>query len=125
MARPTASSASPTATMWAWYQVVASWAVYQNTVPNAKNSVVARRTTGWIRRRPSIHQQIDTSRAARTVKIVWSSAESPQAATNGTSKRAGNGGKGMSARAAPSLEVTGNTSWKNALPKLVAEPETG
>jgi hypothetical protein len=70
MASPTASSASPTATICAWYQVVASCAVYQKTVPNEKNSVVARRTTAWIRRPPSIHQQMVTSTAARTVKIV-------------------------------------------------------
>src|SRR5688500_11771666 len=125
MASPTASIASPTATIWAWYQVGASWAVYQNTVPNAKNSVVASRATTWIRRRPSIHQQIATSSAARVVKIVWSSAASPQAATNGTRIRAGSGGNGISPRGTPSLEVTGNTSWKNALPKLVEEPETG
>ena len=116
MASPTASIASPTATMWAWYQVVASWAVYQNTVPNAKNSVVARRATGRIRRRPIIHQQMATSSAARVVKIVWSSVARPQAATKGTRITAGSGGKGIRPRGTPSLETTGSTSWKKALP---------
>ena len=60
----------PTATMCAWYQVVASWAVNQNTVPKAKNTTVARRATGRTRRRPSIHQQMTTSMAASAVNRV-------------------------------------------------------
>ena len=40
-ARPMARNVSPTATMCAWYQVVAIWAVYQKTVPKAKKTVVA------------------------------------------------------------------------------------
>ena len=51
-ARPTASIASPTATICAWYQVVASWAVYQNTVPNAKNM-----------RRRQAHDRLDAEAA--------------------------------------------------------------
>ena len=67
IASPQASIVRPTATMWAWYQVVASWALYQNTVPNAKNAVVAARIARRMSRRPSIHQQIATSIAARSV----------------------------------------------------------
>ena len=40
-ASPIARNVSPTATMWAWYQVVDICAAYQKTVPNAKKSVVA------------------------------------------------------------------------------------
>ena len=107
--------------MWAWYQVVASWAVYQNTVPNAKKSVVARRTTGWMRSPPSIHQQIATSIAARTVKIVWSSADSPHAATNGTRNRAGNGGKGISA----TRDAVTRGDRQDVLEECIAEARRG
>ena len=43
--------------MWAWYQLVASWAVYQKTVPKAKKTVVAKRTAVATGSRPSAHQQ--------------------------------------------------------------------
>jgi len=84
--------------------------VYQNTVPKAKNTAAATRATGAMRRRPSSHQQIATSMAASTVKIVWSSVERPKIATNGTRITAGSGGNGMSARRKASLEATGRTS---------------
>ena len=68
-ARPIARNVRPTATMWAWYQVVETWAVYQKTVPKAKKTVVPRRTTVPTGSRPIAHQQIATSMAARTVKM--------------------------------------------------------
>ena len=90
---------SPTATMWAWYQVVASWAVYQKTVPNAKKTVVAEPDgRPDPAARPSTHQQIATSTAARTVKIVWSSVARPHSATNGSRTTAGSGGNGSRPR---------------------------
>ena len=63
--RPTASRANPTATTWARYQVVPSCAVYQKTVPKAKKAVAAIRTQKRSGSRPSIHQPIPTSSAAR------------------------------------------------------------
>ncbi len=62
--------------------------------------------------RPIIHQHSATSTAARTVKINWSSARSPKAATNGTSRTAGSGGNGISARSLPPARPMGSTSWK-------------
>ena len=106
--------------MCAWYQVVVFWAVYQNTVPNAKNTVVAARTTVDTPSRPIIHQQIATSTAARTVKTSWSSASSPDTATNGTRTSAGSGGNGIRPRSTPSMRPIGRTSWKNQLPKRSA-----
>ena len=78
MASPTASIARPTATMCAWYQVVASCAAYQKTVPKAKKTAVASRTARSIRSRPSIHQHSPTSTAARAVNSSWSSVARPQ-----------------------------------------------
>ena len=98
--------------MWAWYQVVASWALYQNTVPNAKNAVVAARIANRTSRRPSIHQQIATSTAARAVNRRWSSVARPHTATNGNRNTAGSGGKGRRPRATPSVVAIGSTSWK-------------
>ncbi len=102
--------------MWAWYQVVATWAVYQKTVPTAKKIVVPSLTLGWTSTKPSIHQQMATSMAARTVKIVWASVARPHIATNGSSTTAGSGGKGRRPRITPSVVATGRTSWKKALP---------
>ena len=107
-----ARKVSPTATMWAWYQVVESWALYQKTVPKAKNKVVHRRIAGRTGRRPSTHQQIATSVAARMMKMVWSSAARPHKATNGRSTTAGSGGKGSRPRGTPSVVTIGMTSWK-------------
>ena len=45
-ASPTASIVRPTATMCAWYHVVVFCAVYQNTVPKAKRTVVPSLTDG-------------------------------------------------------------------------------
>ncbi len=111
--------------MCAWYQVVASCAVYQNTVPKAKNSVVARRTTGSTGNRPMAHQQIATSIAARTVKMTWSLVARPHSATNGSRTTAGSGGNGSSARGTPSAVGIGSTSWKNALPRRPSLGATG
>ena len=109
---PMARKVSPTATMWAWYQVVEIWAVYQKTVPKAKKTVVPSRTTTLTGRRPIAHQQSATSTAARTMKTTWSLTERPQAATNGRRTNAGSGGNGRRPRATPSAVTIGRTSWK-------------
>ena len=90
---------SPTATMCAWYQVVATWAVYQKTVPKAKKIVVAepdRRPDRRAARAPT--SRSPTSTAARIVKIGWSSVARPQIATNGSRTTAGSGGNGSRPR---------------------------
>ena len=99
--------------MCASYQVVASCAAYQNTVPKAKNSVVARRIdSSDIAAVPSIHQQSATSTAASIVKSSWSSVARPHTATKGRSNSAGSGGNGSRPRARRRVVTTGRTSWK-------------
>ena len=120
-----ARNVSPTATMCAWYQVVATCAVNQKTVPKAKKIVVASRPPRPPGSRPIAHQQIATSMAARTVKITWSLVARPQIATNGSNATAGSGGNGSRARAIPSLVAIGSTSWKNALPGRPPAAATG
>ena len=88
--------------MCAWYQVVASCAVNQKTVPKAKKIVVASRTARPTGNRPIAHQQMATSMAARTVKMTWSLVARPQSATNGSRATAGSGGNGSRPRATPS-----------------------
>src|SRR4029079_11155476 len=112
-------------TMCAWYHVVDTWAVNQNTVPNAKKTVVPRRTAGPTGSRPIAHQHRPTSTAARTVKIAWSFVAGPQSATNGTRSTAGSGGNGSNPRATPSVIATGRTSWNQALPGRLPDAATG
>ena len=111
-ARPTASIVSPTATMCAWYQVVVFCAAYQKAVPKAQTTVVPARTTIETPSRPIIHQHSATSTAAKIVKINWSSAWRPKAATNGITTRAGSGGNGIRPRSLPATRPMGRTSWK-------------
>ena len=89
-----------------------SWAVYQKTVPKAKKIVVARRTDGLTGKRPSVHQQIATSTAARTVKSSWSSVgEAPD-----RDERHEHQGRQRRERqqpaGTPSDVAIGRTSWK-------------
>ena len=111
IANPVASIARPIAATWAWYQVVLSCAAYQKTVPNAKKAVPAIRTQKRSGSRPSSHQQIPTSSAARPTKTTWPLVASPPSATNGTRMTAGSGGNGIRPRGMPSIGATGNTSW--------------
>ena len=116
-ARPTASIVRPTATMWAWYQVVASWAAYQKTVPKAKKIVVASRTARSTRSRPSIHQQSADVDGGEGREQRWSSVARPaQRHERQQDDAPGSGGKGSRPRGTPSDETTGRTSWKNQLP---------
>ncbi len=120
-----ARKVNPTATICAWYQVVATCAVNQKTVPKAKKIVVASRTARPTGSRPIAHQQIATSTAARTVKMTWSLVARPHSATNGSRATAGSGGNGSRPRAIPSLVAIGSTSWKNALPGRPPAATTG
>ncbi len=56
-----ARNVSPTATMWARYQVDPSWLANQKTVPSPKNTVVARRTVGRIGSRPRTQKATPTT----------------------------------------------------------------
>ena len=82
---------------WAKNQVVPSWAAYQATVPNPKNTVVARRIRRETASRPSAHQASPTLIAPSTTETARMSVASPQIATNGRRISAGSGGNGRSA----------------------------
>ena len=82
---PTASSRHVTATTCAKNQVVPSWAAYQNTVPNPKNSVVAARIARDTRSRPRAHQARPTAIAPSPTDTSRMSVVTPQSATNGIS----------------------------------------
>jgi hypothetical protein len=109
---PMASAVSARATTCAWYQVVPTLAVYQNTVPKAKNVVTAARIDVRRGSAPSIHQIIPTPSAPMIVASSWASVASPQTMTNGSRMTAGSGGNGMSARpiGAPSSSFSGSRS---------------
>ena len=73
-------------------------AAHHQTVPVAKISVVTARTASVIRSPPSIHQVARTPTAAIPIAIDSWSIDRPQAATNGSSTRAGSGGNGRRTR---------------------------
>ena len=109
-----ARNVSPTATMWARYQVDPSWLANQKTVPSPKNTVVARRTVGRIGSRPRTQKARPTTSAPNPTAMSDSLVVRPKTATNGMSTSAGNGGNGMSARPVgdPFGRSIGRTSLK-------------
>ncbi|MEI8332928.1 MAG: hypothetical protein WCH74_03585 [Chloroflexota bacterium] len=88
-------------------------ALYQRTVPSPRKSVVASRVDGRIGSRPKDQKAIPTTSAVMTAQMSCAFVASPQAATNGTSTRAGSGGNGRSPRpvSRPAASSTGMTSW--------------
>jgi hypothetical protein len=111
MAKPTASIASPIAATWAWYQVVLSCAAYQKTVPNAKNAVAAMRTAEADRQRPSIHQQIPTSSAARPDEHDLAAGREPEDRHERHEDDRRQRRERDQPAGTPSIGGTGSTSW--------------
>ena len=120
-----ARNVNPTATMCAWYQVVATWAVNQKTVPKAKKIVGRephRQAHGQPSDRPPADRDIDGRQDREDDLVVR------REAPDRDERQQRDGGERRErsrARAIPSLVAIGSTSWKNALPGRPPAAATG